>query len=153
MKKLMFAADTSLSTSKAVNTVKKLLTAWPDAQLLVVHITDTSAPVDAEEYTLAKQTGTRMAKQIEQLARAEWFPEFADRIEVKHLFGMPAIAIAMYAEEQAVDLLILGHRASGPTDHLLTGSVSHGVLYCAHVPVLFVGDEERAFAHAATQAG
>ncbi|GIP27707.1 universal stress protein YxiE [Paenibacillus sp. J23TS9] len=52
--------------------------------------------------------------------------------------GDPSSAICKTAEEQHVDLIIMGSRGIGLMSELLIGSVSHGVVQHAHCPVMIV---------------
>lgn len=52
--------------------------------------------------------------------------------------GTPAEAIARYAEEQAVDQIVMGRQGQGGLQSLLLGSVVHKVLHLSDRPVLLV---------------
>ncbi|HEY0666381.1 MAG TPA: universal stress protein [Gallionella sp.] len=52
--------------------------------------------------------------------------------------GTPAEAIAQYAEEQAVDQIVMGRQGQGGLQSLLLGSVVNKVLHLAKCPVLSV---------------
>ena len=52
--------------------------------------------------------------------------------------GTPAEAIARYANEQAVDQIVMGRQGQGGLQSLLLGSVVNKVLHLAECPVLLV---------------
>ncbi len=52
--------------------------------------------------------------------------------------GTPADAIAQYAQEQAVNLIVMGRQGQGGLQSLLLGSVVSKVLHLAECPVLLV---------------
>lgn len=52
--------------------------------------------------------------------------------------GTPAEAIARYADEQAVDQIVMGRQGQGGLQALLLGSVVHKVLHLTGRPVLLV---------------
>lgn len=52
--------------------------------------------------------------------------------------GMPAEAIAQYADEQAVDQIVMGRQGQGGLQSLLLGSVVNKVLHLAKCPVVSV---------------
>lgn len=52
--------------------------------------------------------------------------------------GTPAEAIARYADEQAVDQIVMGRQGQGGLQSLLLGSVVHKVLHLTVRPVLLV---------------
>ena len=52
--------------------------------------------------------------------------------------GTPAEAIVQYADEQAVDQIVMGRQGQGGLQSLLLGSVVNKVLHLASCPVLLV---------------
>lgn len=52
--------------------------------------------------------------------------------------GTPAEAIAQYADEQAVDQIVMGRQGQGGLQSLLLGSVVHKMLHLTSHPVLLV---------------
>ena len=52
--------------------------------------------------------------------------------------GTPAEAIVQYANEQAVDYIVMGRQGQGGLQSLLLGSVVNKVLHLANCPVLLV---------------
>lgn len=52
--------------------------------------------------------------------------------------GTPAEAIAQYAQEQAVDQIVMGRQGQGGLPSLLLGSVVNKVLHLAACPVLLI---------------
>lgn len=52
--------------------------------------------------------------------------------------GNPAEAILQYAQEQAVDMLVMGKQGQGGLRSLLVGSVANKVVHAASLPVLLV---------------
>jgi nucleotide-binding universal stress UspA family protein len=57
----------------------------------------------------------------------------------------PATAIVEYAEEEGVDLIVLGTHGRGAVAHLLVGSVAERVVRTASCPVLTVRHPEHEF--------
>lgn len=56
--------------------------------------------------------------------------------------GSPFHEIVRYAEEQAVDLIVIGTHGRGPIGHMLLGSVAEKVVRRAPCPVLTVRQKE-----------
>jgi len=52
--------------------------------------------------------------------------------------GTPAEAIALYADEQGVDQIVMGRQGQGGLQALLLGSVVNKVLHLASCPVLLI---------------
>jgi nucleotide-binding universal stress UspA family protein len=57
---------------------------------------------------------------------------------LRTLVGSPHSAIVGYAEQQRVDLIVLGTHGRGPLGHVLLGSVAERVIRAAPCPVLTV---------------
>jgi nucleotide-binding universal stress UspA family protein len=60
------------------------------------------------------------------------------RYETKILHGEPGPEIVKYANENKVDLIVLGSRGLNALQELVLGSVSHKVAKRAHCPVMIV---------------
>ncbi|WP_218081161.1 universal stress protein [Anthocerotibacter panamensis] len=56
--------------------------------------------------------------------------------------GRPETLICQFAQEQGVDLIVIGSRGLGPIRQFLLGSVSTYVLHHAHCPVLITRAQE-----------
>ncbi|QSO51469.1 universal stress protein [Alicyclobacillus curvatus] len=146
MNQILFATDASVSAERAKDMVRHLLKSWPQAKLTVLYVTRSlNAYEPASDESLDAERAT--FKGVQELAEGEWFSDFAGRVQCKHVYGEPAMVISLEAKEHGADLIVLGGRAVGQPDPLLTGSVSHGVLYISQVPVLVVkGDTAPEFA-------
>jgi nucleotide-binding universal stress UspA family protein len=60
------------------------------------------------------------------------------RVTTDVVFGSPARAIVEYAQENAVNLIVMGTHGRGAVAHLLLGSVAERVVRTAECPVLTV---------------
>ncbi|WP_029422929.1 universal stress protein [Alicyclobacillus macrosporangiidus] len=138
MKKVLFATDGSAPSEKAGRMVRSLLESWPDAEVLILYVTPI-APYPAE--TLVTDVVVRaeeeFAQEVEAASRS-WFAGYEDRLRFRNIRGVPVRIICDLAEEEGVDLIVLGRRGRGALNHLLMGSVSQGVLHHAKVPVMVV---------------
>jgi nucleotide-binding universal stress UspA family protein len=130
--KLLLAVDGSDHSYEAVRSLKYLGRA--DA-LHILHVLDVPTPaypammpeVARELYETVernmREDGTRLLERIMSLLPMGIGPV------TKHLVvGSPADQIVMLAEEQKVDLILLGTRGLGPIKERLLGSVAHRVL-------------------------
>ena len=70
------------------------------------------------------------------------------RATVATQIGSPFLEIVRYAEEQQIDLIVIGTHGRGPIGHMLLGSVAEKVVRKAPCPVLTV--RQRAHADVAT---
>jgi universal stress protein A len=59
--------------------------------------------------------------------------------------GSPYLEIVRYAEEQQIDLIVLGTHGRGPLGHVLLGSVAEKVVRKAPCPVLTVRSAQHEF--------
>jgi len=64
---------------------------------------------------------------------------------VATILGHPVIEILRYADEQKIDLIVMGTHGRGPLGHVVMGSVAERVVRKATCPVLTVHHPEREF--------
>jgi nucleotide-binding universal stress UspA family protein len=86
----------------------------------------------------------RLIRSSQKMANAE-LKEWADqviqgveRVSTHARTGIPAREIVLLANEQAVDLIVMGTRGSSGLKHILLGSVTENVIKTAKTPVLVV---------------
>jgi nucleotide-binding universal stress UspA family protein len=92
---------------------------------------DTEFPIgleDAREDAIRE----RLLKIVTPQEHVEFVPQFVVRP------GGPAAEIVRYAEEHAVDLIIMGTHGRGLVGHMVMGSVAERVVRTAPCPVLTV---------------
>lgn len=138
VKKILFATDGSRASAKAVETVRHLLEAWPEARLTVLYVTRVEGRETLSELVQADEEA--YAREIESAVHSEWFAREMERVQFEHQTGQPAFTIANVAQEGDYDLIVVGSHGRGEVDRLLLGSTSHGVVYCSHISVLVVKD-------------
>jgi len=130
--KLLLAVDGSDNSYEAMRSLKYLSRS---EELHILHVLDVPTPaypmmmpeVSQELYqTLERnmrEDGARLLERIVSLLPMGIGPV------TKHLIvGSPADQIVMLAEQQKVDLILLGTRGLGPIKERLVGSVAHRVL-------------------------
>jgi len=93
-------------------------------------------PVISPEPTgeVKKEALSNLLQQAVQLAKNRGVAEVRGEL----LQGHPADAILSFAEQEHVDLVVMGSRGQSATARLLLGSVSDAVVHHAHVAVLVV---------------
>jgi nucleotide-binding universal stress UspA family protein len=80
-----------------------------------------------------REDGERLLNRVQSLLPMHAGPS------TKHLrIGSPAEVIVSMAEEQNIDLIVMGARGLGPVKERLLGSVSHRILTLAHCATLIV---------------
>ena len=94
---------------------------------------DTEFPIGLED---AREDAVRerLLKIVSPLEQIELAPQFVVRP------GSPAAEIVHYAEEHAVDLIVMGTHGRGFVAHVVMGSVAEKVVRTAPCPVLTVRD-------------
>jgi len=130
--KLLLAIDGSDQSYEAVRSLTYLHCA---EAVHIVHVLDVPTPaypmmmpeVSQELYETVernmREDGTRLLKRIVSL-----LPMGIGPVTTHLVIGSPADQIVMLAEEQKVDLILLGTRGFGPIKERLVGSVAHRVL-------------------------
>ena len=149
--KTLLAVDGSDNSYEAVHIMKYMARA---EQLTLLHALNiprpaypTMIPEAAEEIykTLEqsmKEDGERLLDRIQSLLPLHAGPT------TKHLkMGSPAEVIVSMAEEQKVDLIVMGARGLGPIKERLLGSVSHRILTLAPCATLIVNGPVKAMKH------
>lgn len=139
IKKILVPTDFSESAHGALE-YARVFAARFDAELLVMHVVETLAvgyasdlfPVPmAEVFQEMSGYGQAELRKLADAARAQG-------LSVRELLvqGKPSAEIARVAEEEHVDLIILGTHGKGMLDHALFGSTTERVVRKAPCPVL-----------------
>ena len=149
--KTLLAVDGSDNSYEAVHVLKYLARA---EQLTLLHTLNVPRPaypmmlpeVAEEIYKTLEQSmredGERLLNRVQSLLPLHAGPS------TKHLrMGPPAEEIVSMAEEQKVDLIVMGARGLGPIKERLLGSVSHRILTLAHCATLIVNGPVKAMKH------
>lgn len=146
--KTLLAVDGSDNSYEAVHVLKYLARA---EQLTLLHALNVPRPaypmmlpeVAEEIYKTLEQSmredGERLLNRVQSLLLLHAGPS------TKHLgMGPPAEVIVSMAEEQKVDLIVMGARGLGPVKERLLGSVSHRILTLARCATLIVNGPVKA---------
>ncbi|NJD54573.1 MAG: universal stress protein [Candidatus Methanoperedens sp.] len=141
-KKILIATDGSEHVKKAVNHAIELAK-LSDAELYAVYVMDIktdygpksylSTDISTEGIRSLRQEGNEATKYIEDLAKKEGI--HTDRWIVE---GHPAEEILRLAEEQSVDLIVMGTLGRSGMEKFLLGSVADKVIRGSRIPVLTV---------------
>ena len=142
-KKILVATDGSGYTKKATNHAIELAK-LSGAELHAIYVVDTRYGCGPESCILSDTSPERLKsilgcqgdtaiKYIEKLAKKEGI--HTERWIVE---GHPAEEILRIAEEQSVDLIIMGTLGSSGISRFLLGSVADKVIRSSRIPVLTV---------------
>ena len=138
-KKILIATDGSEPNKKAISYGIELAK-LSGAKVNVVYVVDTAAfasiPMDAGwemMYELLQKEGTEVTQNIVEDAKASGV-----EIEGLLLEGHPSHEIIEFAQNNDIDLIVLGTLGKGGLDRFLLGSVAEKVTRNSKVPVLVV---------------
>lgn len=138
-KKILIATDGSEYSKKPVDYgIELAKSTW--AKLYTIYVVDTRAydPIalsSPEEYaySLLRHEGEAATGYVAERARAVG-------LEVERIIseGHPADEIIKYADENSIDLIVVGTFGKGGLNRILLGSVANKVIRTAKMPVLVV---------------
>lgn len=149
LKNVLVATDFSDASTTALDYGRHFARMF-GATLHVVHVVENvMARFAADAYPvvlpdLQKEVEEAGQKKLLAALQNEDFTQL-NAVAVVRTSAAPASAIAEYAKEAKVDLIILGTHGRGGVAHLLLGSVAERVVRIATCPVLTVRHPEREF--------
>jgi nucleotide-binding universal stress UspA family protein len=149
LRTVLVATDFSETSEVALRYAKALANAF-GASLHVLHVVQEpfAQPwaVEAYGFSLAtlqdewvREAKARIETTLTPDERASYRAELVTRL------GHPVVEILKYANEQAVDLVVIGTHGRGPLGHMVMGSVAERIVRKATCPVLTVHHPEREF--------
>jgi universal stress protein A len=139
-KKILFCTDFSENCRPAWELAVDYASAF-GAQLFILHV------IDANEFPGYVDWGERLRQILDEIDRAahqhldSLVQECASRVkDVKRYCrtGLTAKEIVSLAQEESIDLVVVGTHGRTGVKHLVMGSVARSVLRTAHLPVLIV---------------
>ena len=144
LRKILIATDGSKAAEKAVDFGVQIA-GLSGAKVYAVYVIDTtpyySIPLDEvwskEVYEQLETMGNEITSDVEKAAKAAGLE--AESLVLK---GDPAERIIKFAEEQSVDMIVVGSHGIGGFERLVIGSVSEKVVRHAKVPVLVVREQK-----------
>ncbi|SOC23424.1 nucleotide-binding universal stress UspA family protein [Ureibacillus xyleni] len=135
-KHILLAADGSENAIRAAKEAVKVATC-NDALIEVVYVADhEKSKSDVLHSSSSEALDLQRRKKIapiEQLLR-----ESNVSYKIKILRGTPGPEIVRYANEQQVDLVVIGSRGLNSLQEMVLGSVSHKVMKRVNCPALIV---------------
>ena len=145
LKKILIATDDSKTAEKAVDLGIEIA-GLSGAKVYAVYVIDTtpyySIPLDQvwskEVYEQFEQIGREADSYVEKAAKTAGI-----EVESIVLKGDPAEMILNFAEEQNVDMIVVGSHGKGGFERLVIGSVSEKVVRHAKVPVLVFREQTK----------
>ncbi|WP_347861959.1 universal stress protein [Salimicrobium sp. PL1-032A] len=142
-KKILVAYDGSDLSKEAVVEAKKQACDAPEKEIHVITVVNTTGPVT--NATMAEAVGKELAERFETEMEAlkkeletDGSVTVKTKIMVGEAEGNPGEKICSYAEENDVDLVVIGSRGLGGVKKFLLGSVSNNVVQKSTKPVLVI---------------
>jgi nucleotide-binding universal stress UspA family protein len=147
LKKILVPTDFSECSEAAVRYGRALAAAF-GASLHLLHVVQDpyTQPWAAEAFPaplgdLLEQWQTQARARLAELVPE---PERAATMVAVQV-GSPFFEVVRYAEEQGIDLIVIGTHGRGPLGHVLLGSVAERVVRKAPCPVLTVRHPQHDF--------
>ncbi|MDB4935257.1 MAG: putative universal stress protein [Labilithrix sp.] len=141
-RKIMVGTDFASTSSGALDLATGLAYEY-EAELVIAHAIEILVPAYPialmPEVTEIERNAKQALDSIVERVLAVW-----PRVTPKLLWGNPATAVVRYAEDEHVDLLVVGTHGRHGASRWLLGSVAEKVTRTAHVPVLTVHPDEGA---------
>jgi nucleotide-binding universal stress UspA family protein len=149
IKNLLVATDYSDVSKTALHYGRALAHAH-GATLHVVNVVEHFFTVTGLEGYIGDAAG--LSHDVEQAARSRLDAAITDddrrTLRARGVLlssDRPAIAIAQYAKDAAIELIVVGTHGHGRLSHLLTGSITERIVQLAPCPVLIVRHPEQEF--------
>ena len=136
-KKILIAADGSSHSLRAADHAMKIAAYDPEALVEIVYVLDS----DHLKADVLHNWNTMDRSDVRK-KRVSEVEEKAVKAGVKFkttiLQGEPGPALVKYANENKIDLIVLGSRGLNALQELVLGSVSHKIAKRANCPVMIV---------------
>jgi len=135
-KKILFCTDFSENSRPAWELAVDYAKAF-GAQLLILHVIDFLGYFDWPDKLLeiVKETGEACNERLQLMAKEA---QLAEDAKIYCRTGTAPIEIVELAQEESVDLIVVGTHGRTGVKHLVMGSVARSVLKTAHRPMLIV---------------
>jgi nucleotide-binding universal stress UspA family protein len=146
MKKILIATDGSASSVEAVALGVELAEEH-EAQLILVHVGPTTDVLPMAGYAFGSVAHAPHKPtnddRLSLEAAVKIASEHGIKATAKLLFGDTVDEIVAYADNQDVDMIVVGSRGNGTLAGVLLGSVSRGILAESKRPVMVVRSETK----------
>ena len=133
IRKILVAVDGSVTSSSAAENAIDLAEKF-GADLTALYIVPPNIRI-SEIFDLAKQNGQKIVDEVKNTESAK---KLNVQTEVLWDVGSVTKAIVEYAEENNVNLIVLGTRGISGIKQMLLGSTASGVVTYSHCPVIVV---------------
>jgi universal stress protein A len=145
IKRILFPTDFS-HTGDAALAFATSLAKESDGRLIVVHVQEAPLAYGGGEmyYGIPEPTTDELMNMLHDVKPTD----SSVPVEYRLVTGDPADAVVRLAEDDEVDLIVLGSHGRTGLTRLLMGSVAEAIVRKAHCPVLVYKQPTRKLAHA-----
>jgi nucleotide-binding universal stress UspA family protein len=141
--RILAAADFSETSDKAFDYALSLAKVF-EAEVVVLHVLQEPILYQAET---AQKYRDAFERKMQDKLDAMLHRHTCEGVKVTTVMkpGAPFVEIIQFAQDENVDLIVLGTHGHGPVQHMLMGSVAEKVVRKAKCPVLVVRPDQHQF--------
>ncbi|CAM3737959.1 universal stress protein [Alkalicoccus chagannorensis] len=135
---ILLAADGSQHALRACEKAVYIAEKTPGCRITIIHVVDdlpTRTDV-MDEAMRPRDIPEHRRERVKPVVEA--VEQSGVTYEVKHVFGEPGPTIVREANDEKVDLVVIGSRGLNQFQQMVLGSVSHKVAKRAECPVMIV---------------
>ena len=135
--RILLAADGSKNSIRAAQEAAKIASLAPDSFVEIMFVADLDK-VKNEVLHSQDHEEIELKRQQKLIPIAEQLSTKNVHYKTKIIIGDPGPAIVEYANNEKVDLVVIGSRGLNTFQEFVLGSVSHKVVKRVHCPVMVV---------------
>jgi len=141
-RKVLVAYDGSLLSRQAIQESKNQVSLVPGTEVHLVSVVNPTGP--STNVGLSNNIRNELAEKFEVQLKSirEEFEKDNIPVFTEVIFGNgnqnPGIHVCKYAEENEIDLIIVGSRGLGKVKNIFLGSVSNNIVHHAKCPILVI---------------
>lgn len=136
-KQILLAADGSENAVRATKEAIKIASFHKDSIVDVVYVVDfEKTKVEVLHSSSSEALNLERRKKLSKIEHLLRESNISYKVIILH--GTPGLEIVKYANEQQVDLVVIGSRGLNSLQEMVLGSVSHKVMKRVNCPALIV---------------
>lgn len=136
-KKILLAADGSAHALRAAEKAIDLARNYSESHIVVLYVVD-SKTSKADVLRNLDTDGIAQLRQEKMYSIEKKAKESGVNYEIKIIRGEPGPSIVDYANENDIDVILIGSRGLNGLQEFMLGSVSHKVAKNAKCPVMII---------------
>ncbi|MGB5823529.1 MAG: universal stress protein [Proteocatella sp.] len=136
-KKILLAVDASEHSMRLTKEAIKIALLCKDSEIELIFVADFSKAKNEVLHSLDKEE-LELSRRTKLMPFEEQLKTNNLKYKIKILHGDPGPVIAQYANQEKIDLVVIGSKGLNAIQEIVLGSVSHKVLKKVSCPVLIV---------------